>query len=84
MATNHTLYAHWTEKFMVKWMDFDSNTVVRTDYPLRGSGVTPPTAPLHTGWTFQKWEGIDGFTNITQDRTYFAKYESKVPFEFWN
>ncbi|MCR5753086.1 MAG: InlB B-repeat-containing protein [Kiritimatiellae bacterium] len=77
LATNHTLYAHWTEKFMVKWMDFDSNTVVRTDYPLRGSGVTPPTAPLHTGWTFQKWEGIDGFTNITQDRTYFAKYESK-------
>ena len=71
-----SLYAHWTEKFEVKYVDAAKfhSTLLKTEYVLRGGTATPPDNPEQKGYTFQKWTGYNDFSNVRQDRTYTAEY----------
>lgn len=71
-----SLYAHWTEKFEVKYVDAAKfiNTLLKTEYVLSGGTATPPDNPAHTGYTFTEWTGWNGFSDVKQDRTYTAVY----------
>ena len=71
-----SLYAHWTEKFEVKYVDAPKfhSTLLKTEYVLRGGTATPPDNPEQKGYTFQKWTGYNDFLNVGQDRTYTAEY----------
>ena len=71
-----SLYAHWTEKFEVKYVDAAKfhSTLLKTEYVLRGGTATPPCNPTQIGYTFQGWTGYNDFLNVGQDRTYTAVY----------
>ncbi len=40
--------------YRVRFYDYD-DTLLKTEYVMPGADATPPSTPVHTGLTFQKW-----------------------------
>lgn len=51
----------------------DGIDTILTSSIIIGEGATPPTAPVHEGYTFVGWE--EDYSNIVEDLVVHAKYE---------
>ena len=73
-----TLYAHWTEIFEVRYLDDSKfgSSLLKTEYVANGGTTTPPSNPVHSGYTFAGWTGWNAFSGVGQDRDYTASYSA--------
>ena len=74
-ASDETLYAHWVaEKYTVEYYDASQfgGALLKSEEVAWGATATPPSSPVHQGWTFNEWTGWNGFDNVKQDRRYTA------------
>ena len=77
-----TLYAHWTQKFTVTFMEderFNESTpkkdgVIKSEFVISGGSATPPSDPSHVGYRFTGWSA--GFTSVTANLTVYATYRA--------
>ena len=73
-----TLYARWTEIFEVRYLDDSKfgSSLLKTEYVANGGTTTPPSNPVHSGYTFAGWTGWNAFSGVGQDRDYTASYSA--------
>lgn len=58
--------------YRVRFYDYN-NTLLKTEYVMPGADATPPTTPVHTGLTFQKWNPSP--KSIQQNTDIWAVFE---------
>lgn len=80
---NNRLGELWTVTFldadhmmMSDLKDKDDNEIANPQYVVDGAYATVPQSPVHEGWTFEKWVGMNNAAiddKITQDTIFYAQ-----------
>ena len=68
-----TLYAQWnTNSYTVTFVDGHDGKTISTPSVKYGGNATPPTKPVHEGYTATTWGG--NYQNVTHDETVTLQY----------
>ena len=75
-----TIYARWSDDYIVKFLDFD-DAILKTEVVRSGGSATAPVNPLRNWYTF-KWWDLD-FNNVTWDMVITAQYTKNQSTSNW-